>query len=115
MYAIPFTITGVFKMTVKELRQMGYTVKVRHNRLYEFGRIGYKSKGGLTEVNIYYGGALLAEGKARCSDNDNYDRKLGVAIALGRAIKYSDSSIYILDRLNTFEWQQEQEARLQNF
>lgn len=47
--------------------------------------------GGVTTVQIFSGEdeerQLLAEGIARCNPLDNYDRKKGTTIALGRAMK----------------------------
>lgn len=80
-------------MTVHELRKQGFTVKVRHTRIYsetqKLDGISYDvlPKGGLTDVAIYKDNAFLANGMAKCSDHDNYCKKLGTKIALGRAVK----------------------------
>lgn len=76
--------------TVHDLRKMGYTVKVRHDRIFtepKFGGWAMSPKGGSTQVNIYMDGKLITSGYSKCCDLDNYDRKLGVKIALGRALK----------------------------
>ena len=84
-------------MTVKQLRNNGYKVKVLHNRLYN----GYYSwqvantqnmnvpidpdtKGGSTEVIIDSPSGQHFHGLAICSKKENYDKKLGVRIAIGR-------------------------------
>lgn len=80
-------------LTVHDLRKMGYTVKVRHNREYQSIRkmnstkFSVKPKSGSTEVNIYEDGNLVGNGYSKCCGIDNYNRKLGVKIALGRALK----------------------------
>lgn len=43
-------------------------------------------KGGLTVVTIHWKG-LFGEGRAVCSRRDNYNKRLGRTIALGRAWK----------------------------
>lgn len=49
-------------------------------------RLRFLPKGGLTTVKISRDGTF-AVGCAICSPRDNYDRKLGAQIALGRALK----------------------------
>jgi hypothetical protein len=85
-------------MTVQELRNMGFKVKVLHNRLYKgkfkwqtsdnskiSGPIDPDTKGGSTHLIIDSPTGSHYEGIALCSRNDNYDKKLGVRIALGRS------------------------------
>lgn len=43
--------------------------------------------GGLTVAQIYDGEKLIAEGTALCSPDDNFNKKIGRAIATGRALK----------------------------
>lgn len=84
-------------MTVQELRNKGYKVKVLHNRLYR-GRFKWQAvnhnfdgiidpdtKGGSTHIIIDSPKGDHFEGVALCSKMDNYDKKLGVRIALGRS------------------------------
>lgn len=71
--------------TVKELRQAGYRVRVMHGRM--FNPFGVSPKGGSTVVEIMSPEGVTAKGKAECSKEDNYCRKVGVAISLGRALK----------------------------
>jgi hypothetical protein len=79
-------------LTVENLRKMGYRVKVRHTRKTvmnpDYHYVDFSCRGGLTEVEVYDFATQQAYlGSARCSDNDNFNRKLGVKIALGRALK----------------------------
>jgi hypothetical protein len=87
-------------MTVKELRSIGFKVRVLHFRKpsTKFRINGEKfedystpsPKGGATKVVIDSPDGQHFEGKAKCSDDDNYDKKLGIRIALGRAgLNYS--------------------------
>lgn len=79
--------------TVKSLRQKGYRIKVLHSRREawdeENGVIDrrYHEKGGSTEVRIFSdSNKWITTGNSVCSIKDNYDRKQGVRIALGRAL-----------------------------
>lgn len=88
-------------MTVQELRNNGYKVRVLHNRLYngyhkwQVGSrdragfsgvpIGPDAKGGSTHIIIDSPNGEHFEGLAICSKKENYDKKLGVRIALGRS------------------------------
>lgn len=97
--------------SVAELRQT-YKVFVKHRRYYNI-KIGKNSnlvgpitrkeaftygydcndlsaKGGITEVDIFLDGRLLASGSAICSLKDSFVRKLGLNIALGRALERLD-------------------------
>ena len=63
---------------------------VTQHRLEELREHGYPAhftpKGGLTHVHLERGG-LWVEDFAFCSELDNFDRRLGTTIALGRAVK----------------------------
>ena len=88
-------------MTVQELRNRGYKVRVLHNRLYNgyhkwqvgsvesarynYGPIDPDSKGGSTQVVIDSPTGEHFQGLAICSKKENYDKKMGVRIALGRS------------------------------
>jgi hypothetical protein len=72
--------------TVKELRQAGYQVFVRHGRPTDELNKHFLPKGGMTLVTIQKGDDVFT-GSATCSDHDPYNRKLGLTIALGRALK----------------------------
>jgi hypothetical protein len=86
-------------MTVQELRNMGYKVKVLHFRNYIDKQrfCGFSSnlseKGGSTRIIIDSPTGKHFEGSAKCSKKDNYNKKLGVKIALGRSgiINYLES------------------------
>ena len=92
-------------MNVKELRNAGYKVKVLHNRLYDgiylwqthSPRPSYSeadSKGGSTTVIIDSPDGYHFEGHAICSNKENYNKKLGVRIALGRSGIYDKITNY---------------------
>jgi hypothetical protein len=80
--------------TIKDLRQKGYKVRVIHTRhnilkhkvsgpIYELS-----AKGGSTTIEITTPDKLHdAIGKSVCSLEDNFNRKVGNFIALGRALK----------------------------
>jgi hypothetical protein len=85
-------------MTVQQLRNNGYKVRVLHNRLYNGyhawqngsrpkhdGPIDPDSKGGSTQVVIDSPSGEHFQGLAICSKKENYNKKMGVKIALGRS------------------------------
>lgn len=84
-------------MTVQQLRNTGYKVRVLHNRLYNGyhkWQVGDTSKinapikpdpkGGSTEIVVDSPSGKHFHGVAICSKKENYNKKLGVKIALGR-------------------------------
>lgn len=71
-------------LTVSFLRKSGYKVAVRHHRIFNSDG-STKPKGGMTEVIIDSPHGEHFEGKAKCCDQDNYNKKLGIRIALGRS------------------------------
>jgi len=87
-------------MTVQQLRNSGYKVRVLHNRLYNgyykwqvgsktaegygYGPIDPDTKGGSTQIIIDSPSGDHYDGLAICSKKENYNKKLGVRIALGR-------------------------------
>jgi len=83
-------------MTIQQLRNDGYKVRVLHNRLYNGkfkwqrhsnnfdGPIEPDTKGGSTTLIIDSPSGDHYEGHSMCSTKDNYNKKLGVRIALGR-------------------------------
>lgn len=81
--------------TVKSLRQSGYKVKIIHHRVREkqvFSgkfdeRMGDSAKGGKTELLLISPEGIQVKAEAKCSPKDNYCRRTGVAICLGRALK----------------------------
>lgn len=87
-------------MTIQQLRNNGYKVRVLHNRLYngyhkwQVGGHEYiqrnapvdpDSKGGSTQVVIDSPSGEHFQGLAMCSKKENYNKKMGVRIALGRS------------------------------
>lgn len=85
--------------TIQALRQAGYKVRVLHfrDKFYK-NRMGssingYESpKGGFTKIVIDSPEGKHYEGEAWCSPKDNYNKKLGVRIALGRCGVYNGST-----------------------
>jgi hypothetical protein len=81
-------------MTVQDLRNAGYKVRVLHSRIYD-GKLSYQKllfnlsdpepKGGYTKVVIDSPNGEHFVGDATCSSNDNYNKKLGLRIAIGRS------------------------------
>ena len=78
---------------LEEAKAAGYEVEIRHFR----EPYAYPSKHGsgwvsiraITFVALYRPGedVPVAEGDAQCSMKDNFNRRLGVQIACGRALK----------------------------
>lgn len=92
--------------TVQELRNAGYRVRVLHNRLYNGyykwqvgdnhrinGSIDPDAKGGSTEIVIDSPSGQHFQGVAICSKKENYNKKLGVRIALGRCGVQNESVV----------------------
>ena len=92
-----------------ELKEAGYKVAVSHLRRYEATPAVETAEGirlpnwehrivptgGVTRVEITWPDdpeKLLATGVAYCCDRDNYNRKLGLTIAVGRARKALEGS-----------------------
>jgi hypothetical protein len=74
--------------TIKSLRQSGYKVRVMHSRVYIKPKYQLQAKGGLTEIEVTTPDrSQTVKGSAKCSDIDCFSRKVGNAIALGRALK----------------------------
>ena len=87
-------------MTIQQLRNSGYKVKVLHNRLYNgyykwqvgskpsgeqgYGPIDPDARGGSTQIIIDSPSGAHYQGLALCNNKDNYNKKLGVRIAIGR-------------------------------
>jgi hypothetical protein len=79
--------------TIKQLRQKGYKVRVMHNRYYQpvhkmdgvYEQIS--SQGGSTTIEVTTPDKqITVSGKSVCSLEDNFNRRVGNAIALGRAL-----------------------------
>lgn len=81
-----------FQLSIKNLRRRGWKVRVMHSRHWFLrDRLNGTStevsaRGGRTEIQITSPCKTInTSGVAECSDADNYNRKLGNSIALGRA------------------------------
>jgi hypothetical protein len=84
---------------IQRLAELGYKTYVSHERhirarcavgtVRDFKRLGLAPDptGGRTLVEITRDGVSCALGVAQCSDLDNFNRKIGLEIAVGRAIK----------------------------
>ena len=89
--------------TVQELKKAGYTAHVVHLRVLNqtnrrrnalFGTLPkgagdhtyVNPRGGITQVSITTPDGRELFGEAECSFEDNYNKKRGVAIAIGRAL-----------------------------
>ena len=83
---------------MSELRQQGYRIYIFHDRIRKNKWVNVSSttkildevispKGGSTIVEIVSPDGDRYTGIADCSKRDCYNKKRGVAIALGRAIK----------------------------
>lgn len=77
--------------TLESLRKAGYRVDVIHNREVVYNSLNdveFAPCGGQTVVTIEAPNKTHgAKGIANCSKVDNYNRKMGYKIALGRALK----------------------------
>jgi hypothetical protein len=78
--------------TIKNLRQQGYKVRVHHtrNHITKPTISGFKqilsNNGGETTIEITTPNMqYTASGTSVCSEKDNYNRRIGNSIALGRA------------------------------
>lgn len=75
---------------VERLRKSGFKVRVKHYRL--MNPCGIKPRGGKTVVEVTTPEGESLVGMARCSRNENFNKRLGVRIALGRAFKNKGAS-----------------------
>lgn len=72
-------------VTVMELRRSGNKVRVLHYRkTLEDGTVF--CRGGHTVVEITTKDGRDLSGSSKCRDDERYDKKTGVRIALGRAL-----------------------------
>lgn len=71
-------------ISIKTLRKSGYKVRVLHFRnIFDNKSL---EKGGKTVIQIRTPDGQEIEGQAVCSDKDNYNKRIGIQIALGRAL-----------------------------
>ena len=73
---------------VEELRKSGYKVWVKHFRRDSLG--GPNPRGGKTVVEVTTPDGVTLLGVSRCSRKENFNKRLGVRIALGRAFTSAD-------------------------
>lgn len=86
---------------IQSLRSQGFTVSIRHKRrktqkatksfpikngIAQHFREVIHPKGGETHVVITKGGVSYT-GKAKCRENESFSKKMGVSIALFRALE----------------------------
>lgn len=78
--------------TVEDVKNLGYKVRVFHDRVKnKDGSIS--PRGGCTTVEITDNHGHTSIGKAKCHENDNYVKRLGVMIGIGRALKSEESFV----------------------
>jgi hypothetical protein len=89
----------------------GYKVEYTHNRLYEHLPRGMSfvttlsAKGGSTKAEIFDGaGVLVTTGVAACSIDENYNKKIGRNVSLGRALKSLELIKAITDKSSNVEF-----------
>lgn len=85
-----------------ELRKEGYRIRVRHFRKTQHGVVAKKEirekpgyyvvdpRGGRVEVEMTTSTGVQVKSKAECSEQDNYVRRIGTAMAFGLALKARD-------------------------
>ena len=80
--------------TIRQLRQQGYKVRVMHSRHKQLcdsifsERWELSPQGGSTTIELTTPDKTVTViGKSVCSLEDNFNRKVGNSIALGRALK----------------------------
>jgi hypothetical protein len=95
--------------SVHQLRKDGYQIRILHYRvsndkpLNEFNLVHSSlvsgdqvySHGGLTIAQVKHKDGRETEGQARCSIKDNFNRKLGVKIALNRAFINAEKGEFV--------------------
>lgn len=72
-------------MTIEELRKAGYKIRVHHHR--KVCAAGINARGGKTVVEVTTPDGTTLVGMSRCSRKENFKKRMGVQIALGRAMK----------------------------
>jgi len=84
-------ISQMKEVTVSELRKCGHKVRVHHHRRLPQApfnnQTAVAARGGKTVVEVTTPDGRTLIGIARCSKKENFNKKLGVRIALGRALK----------------------------
>lgn len=83
--------------SVKDLRQRGFKVYIKHDlEECRYSQHDYSLlTEGMTSVNVVVpNSGMVASDCAYCSIKDQYDKKMGVRIALGRALKHLERAGY---------------------
>jgi hypothetical protein len=82
-------------ITVEDIRKAGSKVRVMHWRMDSKGKLRPVNqfegeqpslKGGKTRIEITTNDGKELAGEAICSTKDSFNRRLGISIALGRAL-----------------------------
>jgi hypothetical protein len=78
--------------TIHQLRQQGYKVRVYHERdtidVMTISGINkfLNARGGKTKIELTTPEGETSIGESRCSEKENFCRRVGCSIALGRAL-----------------------------
>ena len=75
----------VYQVEILHYRQMNGELVLAGSTAKHM-RKNFSCRGGLTVVHLVRNGHVWCLGQAKCSDQDNFNRKLGVRIALNRAV-----------------------------
>lgn len=78
-------------MTIEELRKAGYKIRVHHNR--KLCPDGINARGGKTVVEVTTPDDTTLIGMSRCSRKENFNKRMGVRIALGRAMSSVEGEV----------------------
>lgn len=91
-------------LTIEDIRRNGGQIRVNHVRNCISDGLPIQAnpnviavdeilpRGGITNIEITLNGKTI-RGEARCCENDNYNKKLGVRIAMGRAFTQAANDI----------------------
>ena len=78
--------------TIKQLRQSGYKIRVMHIRdMISIRKLSglsqtFSNFGGKTKIEVTSPEGSTSTGESICSSKENYNRRIGNEIALGRAL-----------------------------
>lgn len=78
--------------TVSDIKNLGYKIKVYYDRAHGIDGSIYP-KGGETTVEITDNHGHTSIGKAKCHERDNFVKRIGLMIAIGRALKSEESFV----------------------
>lgn len=89
-------------MTIESLKELGYKVYVTHFRYANANRRQLKPtnefrangmsglihpKGGLTTIELKKGDVVAAKAEAKCSQEESFNKKIGLNICIGRVAR----------------------------